>query len=59
MSKSYRSDYDSRAPSRFLTAKEEYERGLRRRPRTFKEFEEDDDDDDLVETNQQIVDDEE
>lgn len=54
MSKSYRNDFDNRGPSRFLSPQEEYDRGLRRRPKGALSFEEDEDDD-LVDTDNQII----
>ena len=59
MSNSYKSDKDSRAPSRFLTPQEEYERGLRRRPKGTHFFDDDEDDDELVDTDNTVVPDEE
>lgn len=58
MSNSYKSDKDSRAPSRFLTPQEEYERGLRRRPKGTHFFD-DDEDDELVDTDNTVIPDEE
>jgi hypothetical protein len=58
LSKSYRNDFESRGPTRFLSPEEEYARGLRRRPKGKQAFEEEDDED-LVDTDNTIVDQEE
>jgi hypothetical protein len=57
MSNSYRSDKDTRAPSRFLTPQEEYDRGLRRRPKGSSYFETEDKED-LTDTDNMVVQDE-
>jgi hypothetical protein len=59
MSKSYRSDFEKKSPSKVLTAQEEYERGLRRRPRGNHSWDLEDDEEDLVDTNSIIIEDEE
>lgn len=57
MSKSYKSE-GTHKPERFLTPQQEYDRGLRRRPKTFKDWE-DDDDEDLTTTDNTVIDQEE
>ncbi len=58
MSKSYKSESAPRAP-KLLTPQQEYNLGLRRRPKTYKDWSDDDDDDEFSTTDNTIVEEEE